>query len=180
MPTKTCTIIATGRTYDIRADLKEWGFQWDTLLVAWIKNNATLGEASLFRHNVSTGAWKGVDLEISACLPKPPDVEFYSADKTEPEPHEEPAVDTSSFGIPYWLIWSNEHSAWWRAGGHGYTVDVNEAGRFMFEQAAKICSNANCYLRPGGPPNEVMSPAPESICHEVRYVLTGEPVPAAD
>ena len=63
-PSKTFTIIATGRTYGVRGDLKEWGFRWDTLPGAWVKENATDGERTLFLHNVSSGVWEGVDLEV--------------------------------------------------------------------------------------------------------------------
>lgn len=40
-----------------------------------------------------------------------------------------------------WLIlslkWSsgNDHLIWYRPGAHGYTSDINEAGRFTLEQA---------------------------------------------
>lgn len=29
-----------------------------------------------------------------------------------------------------YLLWSNKHDAWWKAGGWGYTPDITEAGRF--------------------------------------------------
>lgn len=72
--------------------------------------------------------------------------------------------------VDKWLIWSHEHSAWWKHEGRGYTVDVADAGRFTLQGARAICTNANIYLRPGGPPNEVMTPAPEEI---MGYVVTG-------
>lgn len=28
------------------------------------------------------------------------------------------------------LLWSNKHSMWWRAGGNGYTSDIRAAGRY--------------------------------------------------
>lgn len=70
-----------------------------------------------------------------------------------------------------WLIWSNEHSAWWKASRNGYTYNVREAGRYSLADAIKICSSANVYLRPEGPPNEVMTPAPEFL---PGYELTGK------
>lgn len=60
-------VTATGRTYGIKDDLKSWGFRWQG--GAWVKECATLGEANLFRHNVSSGTWDGVDLEIDEAAP---------------------------------------------------------------------------------------------------------------
>lgn len=56
-------VIATGRTFPVKEDLKSWGFRWDTTRDAWTAF-ATQGECSLFRHNVSNGSWEGVDLEF--------------------------------------------------------------------------------------------------------------------
>jgi hypothetical protein len=39
--------------------------------------------------------------------------------------------------MPY-LIWSDEHEAWWRPDHRGYTTDVNEAGAYTFYEAAEI------------------------------------------
>lgn len=41
------------------------------------------------------------------------------------------------------LIWSFEHTAWWKAGRNGYSKDVQEAGEYTFEEAEKICVDAN-------------------------------------
>lgn len=27
-----------------------------------------------------------------------------------------------------YLVWSHEHGAWWRPGGHGYTTHLSDAG----------------------------------------------------
>jgi hypothetical protein len=74
----------------------------------------------------------------------------------------------------YWLIWSNEHSGWWRPMSMGYTPKVEQAGQYSFSEALKICSGA-CYgndwtknqSRDGDirflAPNEVMVPSPEMI-----------------
>lgn len=34
-------------------------------------------------------------------------------------------------------IWSREHSAWWRSGCSGYTVQIDAAGVYAFEEAWK-------------------------------------------
>lgn len=38
---------------------------------------------------------------------------------------------------PMYLIWSNEHHAWWRAAGAGYTDLVSRAGRYTRDEAFK-------------------------------------------
>lgn len=74
-----------------------------------------------------------------------------------------------------WLIWSNEHNAWWRADGIGYTHRVDHAGRYGFSEALHICRRACLFndwtankpleegMRMSQAPNEVMVPAPEMI-----------------
>lgn len=42
-----------------------------------------------------------------------------------------------------YLIWSNEHRAWWRPGRQGYTTNIHEAGSYTRENALKICEDAN-------------------------------------
>ena len=41
-----------------------------------------------------------------------------------------------------YLIWSNEHQAWWRAGGTGYTKHLREAGRYTQADALETCVEA--------------------------------------
>jgi hypothetical protein len=53
-----------------------------------------------------------------------------------------------------WLIWSNEHDAWWGSLGVGYTRVIGLAGRYKYAQALK---NANEHLS-SYRPNEVMCP----------------------
>jgi hypothetical protein len=57
-----------------------------------------------------------------------------------------------------WLIYSNEHRAWWGPGRHGYTIETERAGRYSFAEAMGICLQAN--VVPRDPPNEVMVLAP--------------------
>lgn len=42
-----------------------------------------------------------------------------------------------------WLVWSIEHCMWWGAGHRGYTPHRAEAGRYTFEEAVAIVTNAN-------------------------------------
>jgi hypothetical protein len=61
--------------------------------------------------------------------------------------------------MPEFLIWSEEHNAWWRAGGHGYTMSIASAGRFSKSKADAIVHNAN-----GGRTFcEIAVPVPESL-----------------
>lgn len=41
-----------------------------------------------------------------------------------------------------YLIWSNEHRAWWRAEEGGYTPRLSEAGRYTRRDALRICTDA--------------------------------------
>ena len=34
-----------------------------------------------------------------------------------------------------YLVWSNEHGAWWCSHAHGYTLNFEEAGRFTRSEA---------------------------------------------
>lgn len=53
-----------------------------------------------------------------------------------------------------WLIWSNEHKAWWAPREHGYCRTRAEAGRYSYERAIEIVRNANIALK--GEPHEAM------------------------
>jgi len=66
-----------------------------------------------------------------------------------------------------YLVWSNEHAAWWAPGGRGYTTLTHMAGRYSKEQADEICRQAN--FRPGDI-NEVAVIAP-SLNHAREQFL---------
>lgn len=42
---------------------------------------------------------------------------------------------------PY-LIWSNEHNAWWGPGSCGYAPGLTGAGTYTREEALRICRDA--------------------------------------
>jgi hypothetical protein len=44
-----------------------------------------------------------------------------------------------------YLIWSNEHNAWWGPGRIGYTTEPSKAGRYSLAEASQICEDANRY-----------------------------------
>lgn len=51
-----------------------------------------------------------------------------------------------------YLIWSNEHRAWWRPASLGYTTNIRGAGRYTREQAMGICARAIPGMRDEIPP----------------------------
>jgi hypothetical protein len=57
---------------------------------------------------------------------------------------------------PKWLIWSMEHSAWWRADHSGYTTTRVNAGRYSFSDALDIVHNANYAPECAKHPHEAM------------------------
>lgn len=61
---------------------------------------------------------------------------------------------------PRYLIWSNEHAAWWRS-TFGYTQFIEEARRYRYKDAQRIVNDANCALQPDDHKNETMVRAPE-------------------
>lgn len=42
-----------------------------------------------------------------------------------------------------WVIWSNEHDAWWRPNRNGYTTLFRDAGLYTYDEAVHICAGAN-------------------------------------
>lgn len=61
----------------------------------------------------------------------------------------------------HWLVWSNEHGAFWRPDSMGYTSDIKQAGRYTQGQARRCCDSGK--LDPDGKPEEVMMLAPEAV-----------------
>lgn len=41
-----------------------------------------------------------------------------------------------------YLIWSNEHRAWWRHASQGYTPHIASAGNYSRAEAISICKGA--------------------------------------
>jgi hypothetical protein len=56
------------------------------------------------------------------------------------------------------LIWSNEHRAWWRPNEMGYTARKADAGSYSWAEAVAICQNANFAPECKDRPNETMLP----------------------
>lgn len=58
-----------------------------------------------------------------------------------------------------WLVWSNEHEAWWGPNRAGYYTDINSAGRYSLSEA-ESCARTRSQ-EDGEPPTEVVVPSPE-------------------
>jgi len=43
----------------------------------------------------------------------------------------------------WYLVWSIEHTAWWRPAHRGYTRDLYLAGHYSRDEAREIVKNAN-------------------------------------
>ena len=62
----------------------------------------------------------------------------------------------------FWLVWSNEHGAWWGPARWGYEREIARAGRYLEPEADDIVDKANKFL-PEGQINEVKVLAPEAL-----------------
>lgn len=60
---------------------------------------------------------------------------------------------------PLWLVWSNEHKAWWGPSSSGYRLKVEQAGRYTWAEALRCCESRT-YSGEKMPP-EVPVPSPE-------------------
>lgn len=67
-----------------------------------------------------------------------------------------------------YLIWSNEHQAWWRPNSRGYTLYVDRAGRYSWEDAFKIASHARDGWFEGEPPSEIAISEADVLSHKVQ------------
>lgn len=59
----------------------------------------------------------------------------------------------------YFLVWSNEHKAWWRPNCHGYSICAATAGIYSFDEAVGIswkCRDG--WLKDGTVPDELVVP----------------------
>lgn len=72
-----------------------------------------------------------------------------------------------------YLIWSNEHRAWWRPKSQGYTVKTKAAGRYSRAEALSIC-RARDGWDPSRAPDEVPVLAADIAEIEARALATPE------
>ncbi len=71
-----------------------------------------------------------------------------------------------------YLIWSNEHRAWWGPGRAGYSVGIQGAGRYSRDSAIDICRDAI----PSAMHVGVISEIPVRY-RDVRDFLAGQMIP---
>ena len=55
-----------------------------------------------------------------------------------------------------WLIYSMEHSAYWKPSHNGYTKSRSAAGRYTEEEEKEIVDGANMFKKDTDEPNEAM------------------------
>lgn len=77
-----------------------------------------------------------------------------------------PARQPDALAERNWLVWSNEHHAFWGPNRCGYYQAIESAGRYIREEAEAICRDAcpraNSTIYEGQPP-EICMPAPEAV-----------------
>ena len=69
-----------------------------------------------------------------------------------------------------YLIWSEEHGAWWKPGGIGYTRSIKLAGRYSRDRAEAISAEGNR----GGTFCEVPVRASLAISHACELPSAGQ------
>ena len=62
-----------------------------------------------------------------------------------------------------YLVWSNEHRAWWHPDRCGYTTSIEQAGRYTRTAAIAIASNARGGWFAGKNPPEIAIPEADAI-----------------
>jgi len=65
-----------------------------------------------------------------------------------------------------YLVWSNEHRAWWGHGHCGYAYRIEGAGRYSLEEALAICNGANYSWNENNNPEEL--PIPEHVALQLK------------
>ena len=58
--------------------------------------------------------------------------------------------DSNDWQAKDWVIWSEEHLAWWASGKSGYTRSLQAAGRYTKDEALTIVEIANFHCEIGG------------------------------
>jgi hypothetical protein len=71
-----------------------------------------------------------------------------------------------------YLVWSNEHRAWWKPGGYGYSTGLRGAGQFSRDRAIEICRDALLTAAHIG----VIAEVPVRLA-DITDVLHDQPVP---
>lgn len=62
-----------------------------------------------------------------------------------------------------YLVWSNEHRAWWAPKRCGYTDDIHAAGRYGRAEAISIAGTARGGWERGNNPHEIAIPEADAL-----------------
>lgn len=77
---------------------------------------------------------------------------------------------------PY-LVWSNQHRAWWRPNSCGYTIDVRAAGHYSREEAISISGQSrDGWGKPTDLPDELAIPL-SALPKNIRAAIAPPPEP---
>lgn len=67
-----------------------------------------------------------------------------------------------------WVVWSNEHMAWWRPNRCGYCADIRGAGIYT-EAEAKACEPLRGEPAPNGKPAEVAISLADALRFDTEF-----------
>lgn len=62
-----------------------------------------------------------------------------------------------------YLVWSNEHRAWWAPLRRGYTTDIERAGRYERSEAIRIAACAREGWARGRNPDDIAIPEADAL-----------------
>jgi hypothetical protein len=91
---------------------------------------------------------------------------------TTPQTQSSPPLPPTDPTSIKWLIWSNEHGAWWRPKSAGYTLDRAQAGQYDLREAVEICASDS--HRAWTRPNERAKRPAETMFPVLPTPTTGE------
>jgi hypothetical protein len=133
----------------------------------WKWYGPTKGEGLTFTNEAHVGPGEGVD----ACGP----IAAVSGEDKEEAVANAQLIATAPdmlelLTAPMWLVWSNEHRAWWGPDRAGYCWDITAAGRYTLEEAQKIAATRLVKRGDGINPPELIQPAPEWLAGRLAAI----------
>lgn len=83
------------------------------------------------------------------------------------------SVNAELLSAPTWLVWSNEHAAWWGPNHSQYYWSIEAAGRYTLEEALEICQSRGVKRGDGINPPELIQPSPEWLAARCAALAKG-------